>query len=506
MKTPRLSWTTHSPSPPSAMDNNDQANLSEELDDPSPISNTRSSIMDDQVNLSEQLLLLNELGYSGLDSPYHRAAVRNNMRYRDPDTNREMRLLDCIAVALSTGKPGEVFAASFDKREQMQLVLAKNGPPTPDDIEASQELISLIGNPDVLHAMHIFPFLLRRCGDNMNKRIRSLHQAIQDEDLRGVFALKLQTYEPSDDIAAEFPGVSGGGLLLRKYGDVVPPFLTVWNAFVEEVTNITAEGLNTTDVPLSRAKYFQIFVHADAIKRSLFLKTLLENHNSLTYDSKLRAEKFKRRLGKICQYMVGITDLIEKAKRLFPIPHRWVTEAFAGSGENVFNICENPHDAVSRGLDLPALPPAIVDKLDAQFPSVRGNWERQQTMHASIHPELRIILHLGPPIPYKLSRACHAIGVSKRTCSCCNLWIESYNYKLLTKWMTSGSNDKLYVDWGLPGAEALACPYAANHFGGSSVDDDVLYAVSKRLAKALDLLFAGQMSYNEAREWERRFR
>jgi hypothetical protein len=86
----------------------------------------------DQRNLSEQLQLLNELQYLDSDMPrsFRSDILTSNGRSRD--TTRDVRILDTIAVTLTTGnpRPGEVFTAAFDKRKQMQLVLAKNGPPT----------------------------------------------------------------------------------------------------------------------------------------------------------------------------------------------------------------------------------------------------------------------------------------------------------------------------------------------------------------------------------------
>ena len=173
--------------------------------------------------------------------PYQAAGIHSNKLFRDSDTNRDVRLLDTIAVAMTTGKPGDVFAAAFDKRQNIQLVLAKNGPPTPDDISAANELISLIGNPTIVSAMGLFPFLIRRCGKNIDKRIHSLHTSIQDAELRNDFVLALQTYSPEPDIQAEFPGA---GRLLGVCGDAVPPFTTVWVDFVQRITDGTAQGLN----------------------------------------------------------------------------------------------------------------------------------------------------------------------------------------------------------------------------------------------------------------------
>ena len=169
----------------------------------------------DQRNLSEQLQLLHELQYSDFDIPHQGYSNR-----RSRDTNRDARLLNTIALALTTGNPGEVFAAAFDKREQVQLVLAKNGPPTLDDIAAAREFISLIESPAVLDAIDIFPFLIRRCGANINKRIHNLHTSIQDGELRNDFTLALEAYS-GGDIIAEFPTTEMWCVRLRLCGKIL---------------------------------------------------------------------------------------------------------------------------------------------------------------------------------------------------------------------------------------------------------------------------------------------
>ena len=92
------------------------------------------------------------------DIPYQGAGAHSSTRQSyDSNTNRDVRLLDTIVVTLTTGDPGDVFAAAFDKPKQLQLVLAKNVPPTPDDVVAAIELISLIGSPVVSDAVDLFP-------------------------------------------------------------------------------------------------------------------------------------------------------------------------------------------------------------------------------------------------------------------------------------------------------------------------------------------------------------
>jgi hypothetical protein len=84
---------------------------------------------------------------------------------------------------------------------------------------------------------------------------------------------------------------------------VAPPFAAVWGDFVEMITKRTAQGLNGEDVPSSTQKYAELFLLADALGRSRFLKTLIDDHNLLNQDRKEWAEKLKQRLGKVCQYL-----------------------------------------------------------------------------------------------------------------------------------------------------------------------------------------------------------
>ena len=49
-------------------------------------------------------------------------------------------------------------------------------------------------------------------------------------------------------------------------------------------------------------------------------------------------------------------------------------DTFAGTREEVFDLCDSPHDAVARGINTP-LSPEIVDKLREHFPSL-SDWKR----------------------------------------------------------------------------------------------------------------------------------
>ncbi|KIM42396.1 hypothetical protein M413DRAFT_444814 [Hebeloma cylindrosporum] len=416
----------------------------------------------EQRNLSEQMQLLYEVQYTSA-LPH----LADSIQYYNTDTGREARLLDTFSLALTTGKPGDIFAATFDKRGQMQLVLAKNGPPTPDDIAASTELISLIGSPAISDAMDLFPFLIRRCGANIDKRIRNVHTSIQG--LQTDFLLALEEYVP-ETVAAEFP--SAADLLAEHKGDA---FSTIWGDFVQELADITAEGLNAEDVSFSIRRYALIYLLAGALMRSRFLSTLIDDENFLNRDRTWKATKLKRRLDKVCHYVSGISLLIQKAKRLFPIPHRWVTDTFTGTGEGVIKPCNNVYDVVSRALDGRALAPEIMLKLDNRFPSMLEDWKKQKTVRTCIHAEIRIILHLG--LPSAIEHLVHPIGLNKRSCLCCTVWIAAYNKMFETGWKTSRNYGKPFANWALPGA---ACPYAIQA-GRSLVDEATSDAVLRQL-------------------------
>jgi len=102
-------------------------------------------------------------------------------------------------------------------------------------------------------------------------------------------------YKASADIIVEFPRA---GELFENYVDALP-FAAVWGDFVEKITDRTAQGLNAGDILFATTSYAQLFLLADALGRSRFLKTLVEDRNLLDNDHKRRAEKLKRRLDKV---------------------------------------------------------------------------------------------------------------------------------------------------------------------------------------------------------------
>ncbi|THH16633.1 hypothetical protein EW146_g4031 [Bondarzewia mesenterica] len=449
-----------------------------------------SQLPSDQENLSEQLQLLQELGCAAVRQA---ARVHSNRDFRSSNTNTDIRILDTIALSLTTGKPGGVVAAAFDRREHLCLVLAKNGAPTPEDESAAQRFISAITNPATRSGCDLFPFLLSRCRANMDKRIANLHKSISnfcDLDLDSA----LLKYMPRST-EEKFPH----SLFYREmmYLDAEPSFHAIISDLVHGCSNNSTFELNPDNISSSWAQYAKLYVVADILAHTCFLKELTSSNSAC----RERAERLKWCLTKVCQYIDGIDHLIWKVKRWFPngqIPYRWVNDSFIGTGEGTFELRDDPMDAVWRGFGSHSpLSAQTLHTLAEKFPDIARNWEQQRTVTPCIHAEIRIILHLSSSLlPYE-SRletiqeqpAQQAIGCSKRSCFCCTLWIDAYNDFFGTRWVTSRSHGKPYANFGLPGA---ACEHAMGQDGRSAVDGAVLRGVSIWLKDSLAWLFPGQ--------------
>jgi OTT_1508-like deaminase len=401
-----------------------------------------------QKHLSEALRLLHEFRYSDLNMPYQSAGAQSNKDIREPNTHADMRVLDMIAVCLTTGKPGDVVAAAFDKHEGITLVLAKNGDVLPADYTATTTFLSALTR--ARGWIDLLPFLVRHSKENLDKRIRNLHQSITDlnNDLRSAAA-----QHPFQTMEEEFPRS-------ERYRRAMYPDQRVTADRVLDDLIRTCRDASTFEMredQTSFLQYVQLFGAADALQNSRFLLLLTSDPNLTNSERRERAERLKRRLAKICQY-ARIEQLIKMVKRLPNIPFRWVEGNLIGTGEGTFEICADPMDAVSRGLR-GELSSKDMDAVNERFPQLARNWEQWRFINPRIHAELRIILHLSPSLisrsPTDLlppPAAQLPIGCSKRSCLCCVLWMDAFNYDTGMLWMTSGSHGKPYDNWALPGA------------------------------------------------------
>lgn len=188
--------------------------------------------MENQTRLSEYLRVLQHLGYS-------HPSTRSNSAHRDRKTDEEIRILDTLAVALTSGTRGEVIATSFNKREPVTLLLAKNTPCDATDREAVQELVKRITSPQTQNFENVLPFLFVHCKVNMMNRISKLLKALKEfrSDLQTILGI----HGPFSSLAEEFPGSEE--YRAWKYGQRVPSFSEMLHDLLEDIQE-TARTLN----------------------------------------------------------------------------------------------------------------------------------------------------------------------------------------------------------------------------------------------------------------------
>ncbi|KAI6149855.1 hypothetical protein BKA82DRAFT_997817 [Pisolithus tinctorius] len=456
----------------------------------------RSRMMSDQQRLSEQLQLLSHFEYSDLHMSYPGVGMHSNKATRNPDTNNIIRILDTIAVALTTGAAGDVYAAAFDTRGGLTLVLAKNDVFTPEDDAAVLDLCRVITAPQTFDARDVFPFLFTRCGANIKKRIMKMDNSVGT--LSNGIEEVLKVYKPALSVDEEFP-LSADYRALR-YGDKrdeVPAARMIRDLL--EVIKDTVQHFNSLDQSASRNVVYRSFsaivFAALVLQRSLLLRSLCESETLIYHGRTLEAERLKRHLAKVCQYSEGITELIEYAKRYLPdgIEHRWVNP-IQGTVEAIVQLDGDYTMVIQKALGGVAPTEDTLTTLRSRFPDMRDKWSTSSSIKTRLHAEIRILLHLSVSFDENSDHSQQQpIGCSKRSCLCCTLWIWAYNDRYGTNWLTSGSHGKPYSAWALPGGSNA---HAWTTDGRSAVDKVVMNGVQERLTRTIYRLFPKQRRYS----------
>lgn len=453
-----------------------------------PQRNRQNVLMNDQHRLSEQLQLLSHFKYSDLDMPYAGVGEHSNKATRNPDTNTMIRILDTIAVALTTGLAGDIYAAAFDTSRGLKLVLAKNVPPSANDDGAVRALFSQITAPQAPAVGDLLPFLFTRCGANIRKRVAKMGDTLNNFSSGIEEALK--EYESVPSIDEEFPSSTDYRDLL--YGDGAVTFAEMirdlLKAIKDTVTRFDSQDLYTTS---GVHRFFSTFVlMVIVLKKSRLLRWLCQSDEVIYRHRKLQAEQLKRRLAKVSQYSEGIADVITYTRRYFPqgIAYCWV-DPIHGTGETTVKLVGGYAMAIERALGVPPMRDTLATLHDS-FPEIRVEWGTSRSITTRLHAEIHILLHLSKSFDDNLDNSQQRpIGCSKRSCLCCTLWIWAYNKRYGTNWLTSGSHGKPYSAWALPG-----CTYAHAWVKGgqSEVDVTVMDGVQERLTQTITKLFPNQ--------------
>ncbi|KAI5980643.1 hypothetical protein EDC04DRAFT_2917647 [Pisolithus marmoratus] len=427
------------------------------------MASTSKAMLSDQKHLSTCLKLLEHMEYFdlGLGDLYSGRSDRN---IRDRDSDVAIRVLDTIAVALTTGVPGEVVAAAFDNYQgRMRIILAKNAPATQKDLDASEALVNPITAPATETALHVLPTLLSHCRLNIEKRIKKmlLSLSLFTSDLE----LILDAYTPLPSIEEEFP--DSGDYRTWKYGRHNPPFLQMIRDLLKDI-ELKAEAVDYRDTENSAEVYVLLAMIASVLQRSRLFRLLCDATDPALI--KQWAGRLDDRISKVCQYCHGVNSMIDYAERHFPrgIKADWVS-GIKGAGEARFVVDGDCVEFVSRVLGgRPSGETLAV--LHQRCPDIEKKWKIRIFIKPRLHAEIRIILYLDSLPDRTRSPHLRPVGCSKRSCLCCALWIQSYNNVFKTKWLTSGTHGKPYSAWALP---------------GSLADEAVLAGVDQRLVELL---------------------
>ncbi|KAG5641450.1 hypothetical protein DXG03_005211 [Asterophora parasitica] len=289
----------------------------------------------DQQNLTERLLIIRGLGVRRITSPSF---------YYDSNTKLDLRMLNLIATCLTTGR-SEGVAAAFDKNNGIRLILAKAGPILPTDLSATTEFLTAL--TEVEHWIYLLPFLVRHTKDNMDNRVRRLHESIVEvfDDLLSAAA----GYSLDRSLEREFPYSDS---FRRKYPDGQPPSLL---AMLQDLIHSCRNKSLPFD--LSAAAFLELYIVADTFRRSRFMRGFIDRQplDPLDFHStkKKKIARLQRRLVEICQYD-GLELLMKRVRQVGSIPFQWVGDEFARSG--VVEISPTALCAVERqtGLRLKA--------------------------------------------------------------------------------------------------------------------------------------------------------
>ncbi|KAI6146369.1 hypothetical protein BKA82DRAFT_20060 [Pisolithus tinctorius] len=414
-----------------------------------------------QYLLSGCLQLLNLMGYS--DS----SIECSNKATRAPDTNTTIRVLDTVALALTTRKPGEVFAVALDTRGGLTLVLGKNDDVTADDDRAARDFFKLISDSEATQTCDVLSFLFSRCAANIAERIMKLNQAVNEfscclNDFLRTHYFFLPSLEDEFPLSLDYRK--------SKYGGEQISSVQMLRDLLEGIPDIN-EGFNLWDLsetPGLLAVYSELVLACQILRRSRILCQLCKSTDPWP---RTQAEKLRRCLAMACHYQDGLSELIKHVKGLFPdgVKYRWAGD-IEGTGETTVNLGGDYSDTVRQTLGDSLLDDALAT-LCFKFPWMARKWHKRCSVTTRLHAEIRVLLDLSNPVHGLDHSEQQPIGCSKWSCLCCALWILAYNEEYGTNWLTSGSHGKVYAAWALPGR--------------GKVDEHVLTEMQVRLAHAL---------------------
>ncbi|KAH0580473.1 hypothetical protein J132_08198 [Termitomyces sp. J132] len=400
-----------------------------------------------QQILSQTLNLLESTNYQDPQ------AIRSNVDRRTDKSNDEIRILDTIALCISTGRSGDVVASAikYTDKGEMIIYLARNGEPVvPKDVSSASDLLNKLRASKHQSMLDILPWVASHGPEKVQKRVNKLRELVS-EDKNGIFRRflnrQIKNYHISlqNGIKAEFPDYASGEYLKSAGYDIqhIQVDSSTVQAILMGILKKFDEDLIFDTRTSSHSRFQSLVLAATTLRKSLFLKDLLK---TLEYASSIdapnpffeKASQFYRNVNKVSQY-IRIIDLIQYVQREMSCKIQWVY------GTNMGNtLCHESQRLelqsasttaleTAKQLKLPIQPTSeqlleCFRKMNPFRPSAqKENPLVKRRVNTCVHAELKLIVFLLSITPQRSQDQeieHRPIGCSKRSCLYCTFWID----------------------------------------------------------------------------------
>ena len=366
------------------------------------------------------------------------------------DKKNLLDALDVMAVCLATGKKGDVVAVM--RLPDHTLFIARNSAIDNKLKDHANTLIKALTRSARRIDVHdaVMPIVMKYCKENIVRRIKKLQGSFDNfkESKEQMASLDGQ---PSDPAA----------LIKRILGNAASCLASrsSLETFEEEFRGVASA--------------------ADSLLRTDHFTQLAAQASKMDDEEWRMIERLIRHLKKIIQFSHGIMSLIYYMEKE---GSRDVGISWCGGWDEV-DVLPVPSAAdviqtMKHGVGM--------KRVTEEFKGFDKRWGEGNNK-ISLHAELQIICHVHRQ-ELSVRNLCHnmeqesskqdmLIGVSKRACLSCFLYIDRYNQEFQKEWRTSGCHGKAYESWALPDMEGTC--------GADMIGD-----IKERLSGVLDKLTA----------------
>jgi OTT_1508-like deaminase len=317
------------------------------------------------------------------------------------------------------------------------LVLARNDvTPTSKDTDTARDffatVVSLQKPLDLLRFPldHSLGFLKAKM-----RKVAAINMGIVDKFL-DMYAFA--------SFATEFKKIAGLAEKLKRRWDLSDPHQLVRHTFIEMIATTT--DLSRTDALIDHKAFVKFLIYPVFLSYCGFYSLRSCQSDRTSRDM---MEKYKRRIAKLERYHEGAYLIHEARLHHWPqntvIPHIWI------SGPSILDIDVGPSPLAAASNIFPTI---TEDKLVRANPTIIQHWK--SNVQSFVHPELHLILHLDMQTPSSLrsqflldQTQMRCIGLSRQSCQCCAKWIDRWNDRRSTQWITSGQNGMGFRTWKL---------------------------------------------------------